>query len=66
MNLKEIIAAMNGEQIEQRIAAIKTELDQPKADIDKLNGEYDLRDERRKALKGEAEAEAIKKQIVVR
>ena len=58
MNLKEQIAAMNGEQIEQRIAAIKTELDQPTADIDKLNEEYDLLDERRKALKGAAEKRA--------
>lgn len=58
MNLKEQIAAMNGEQIEQRIAAIKTELDQPNADIDKLNEEYDLLDERRKTLKGAAEKRA--------
>lgn len=58
MNLKELIAKMTGDEVEQRIAAIKTEMDKPGADIDKLIEEFDLLDERRKALKGEAEKRA--------
>lgn len=58
MNLKDKIAKMTGDEVEQRIAAIKTEMDQPGADIDKLTEEVDLLDERRKALKSEAEKRA--------
>lgn len=58
MNLKELIAKMTGEEVEQRIAAIKTEMDKPDADIDKLTEEFDLLEERRNALKGAAERRA--------
>lgn len=58
MNIKELIAKMTGEEVEQRIAAIKTEMDKPDADIDKLTEEFDLLEERRNALKGAAERRA--------
>lgn len=58
MNLKELIAKMTGDEVEQRISQIKDEMDKPGADIDKLTEEFDLLDERRKALKSSAEKRA--------
>lgn len=58
MNLKELIAKMTGDEVEKRIAAIKTEMDKPDADIDKLTEEFDLLEARRNELKGAAERRA--------
>lgn len=58
MNLKELIAKMTGEEVEKRIAAIKTEMEKTDADIDKLTEEFDLLEARRKELKGAAEKRA--------
>lgn len=58
MNLKELIAKMTGDEMEKRIAAIKTEMDKPDADIDKLTEEFDLLEARCNELKGAAERRA--------
>ena len=58
MNIKEQIAKMTIEEVEQRIAAIKAENEKDDADVGKLEEEFDMLEERRTALKGAAERRA--------
>lgn len=58
MNIKEQIAKMTIEEVEQRIAAIKAENEKDDADVGKLEEEFDMLEERRNALKGAAERRA--------
>lgn len=54
----ENIEAMTGEEIEERISQIKTDMDTPGADIDKLTEDFDQLAQRKKELKNNAEKRA--------
>ena len=56
--MNEIIEKMTADEVEQRISQIKSEMDQPDANIDQLNDEFDALSERRAAIKAEAEKRA--------
>lgn len=52
----EEIRSLTIEGVEQRMAQIRTEMNDPNADIDALSGEVDALEERRNALRQQAEA----------
>lgn len=51
----ENLETMTAEEIEQRIAQIKADMDKPEADIDKLDQEFEMLATRKKELKNAAE-----------